>query len=62
MVRQQKAEVMVPGRWYPTAPGSDTQWVALCGNCLKVRDAVQLELYRRPFGRGEVWRCKGGCR
>jgi hypothetical protein len=32
-----------------------------CGRCGQIREAIRLELYRHPFGRGEWWQCKDGC-
>ena len=38
-----------------------SHFTGTCQKCFKVVPAVQLRLTRLPFGRGEVWACKGGC-
>lgn len=59
-VQQVKREVMVPGRWYQTN-NPEPQWVGVCGKCKVTRAAARLEVVRLPFGKGEVWACRGGC-
>jgi hypothetical protein len=49
----------VAGRWYFTH-GANPEVVAKCGVCGRVVAAVALELRRLPWGRGEVWACRGG--
>ena len=49
------------GRWFETTV-EDGKVGGRCGQCGRLRKAVNLELYRKPFGRGEIWRCKGSCR
>lgn len=46
-----------PGRW-AGAPG---ETMGTCARCGEVRRAWDLKLVIRPFGRGEEWRCEGGC-
>lgn len=51
-----QVEERIPGRWYPS-PKTKHHYEAVCGICHKVQPAINLKLYRRPFGRGEVWAC-----
>jgi hypothetical protein len=53
-------EVRVAGRWYATGHTSP-HFEGVCGKCGVVRPAIELELRQLPWGRGEVWACKGGC-
>jgi hypothetical protein len=59
-MQQVKSEVKVPGQWYATGKPQG-EFVGVCGKCGKVRMAIELILTRLPWGRGEVWACKGGC-
>jgi hypothetical protein len=60
-VTESRREAPVPGRWYPTG-SVEHQWVGICGKCGTVKAAIDLELVRLPWGRGEVWACRNkGC-
>lgn len=49
------------GKWQVTAPATPYRVEGTCQKCLIVKAAIDLELKRLPFGRGEQWQCKGGC-
>lgn len=49
------------GRWFETGQEAG-QVGGRCWKCGRLRKAENLVLYMRPFGKGEVWICKGGCR
>ena len=47
-------------KWEST--GNDAPSVqGQCQKCGTIVPAIKLELKRLPFGRGEIWKCKGGC-
>jgi len=49
------------GKWESTPQGTPHQIEGTCQKCGATVEAITLELRRLPFGRGEVWCCKGGC-
>lgn len=55
----ERLDKMVPGRWYQV-PGPNSV-VGICAVCGAVKPAVELVIRRLPWGRGEVWACRGNC-
>lgn len=48
------ANLTATGHGYPS-------FVGVCQKCGTVKPAVDLVLKRLPFGRGEVYACRGNC-
>lgn len=38
-----------------------TEWSGTCQKCGTIKAAAELVWARLPFGRGEIWACRGGC-
>lgn len=50
------------GAWEPETDRRNPHgWTGRCQRCGAHKPAVALEWRLRPFGRGEEWRCRGGC-
>lgn len=47
------------GRWFETTT-ENGKVGGRCWKCGRLRKAENLMLYVRPFGKGEVWKCKEG--
>lgn len=45
------------GRWAETKAGDATEVVGRCARCGTITAAIGLKLTRKPFGRGEEYRC-----
>lgn len=50
-----------PGRWFGTTT-KDGSVGGRCQKCGRKRKAENLKLTTLPFGKGEIWACKEGCR
>jgi hypothetical protein len=48
-------------KWEVTPSAKPHRVEGKCQKCGATVPAINLELKRLPFGRGEQWRCKGGC-
>jgi hypothetical protein len=48
-----------PGQWISTGEAMD--WKGVCARCGQLRDALDLELWRKPFTKDDHWVCKVRC-
>ena len=56
----QKEVVLANGNFTATGHGYPS-FVGVCQKCSAVKPAVELVIKRLPFGRGEVYACRGNC-